>query len=537
MSLILGSLAMIAAVWWYYTRQRETIEAARFRELAAVADVVTTQITSWRRERLGDGRILLSSPVMRVARRVLSSPNPTAADRADLLEVMGRLAREFLYTDVTLVDLDGQVRIRLDMHRTESSQLLQRTRRELALEAGKANEVMLSDLSLDTRTGRPLMSLTIPVRDAGALIFDIDPATFLHPYLKAWPGPSRTGEMYLVRRQGDEMIYLSELRHRKTAWFYRRPLPAGIPSDAVLDAGWTTRVVDYRGIPVLATVRWIRDSSWFLVCKIDAAEVIAPVRRLGWMMALITALIGLANAAGVGFIWRDQRARMLATEVAEQNRKEREIRALSARLIDAQEDERKRLARELHDDLNQQIAAMSIAMGNLKRRIPENQADLRGQSDGIHKKLVQLAETVRRMSHELHPAALQYSGLASALQAYCNEFAELTGIRVSLQTHGSFDGVPSAVALCVYRITQEALQNVAKHAKVGAAAVELSRSDGFLRLTISDAGKGMEPARAEAATGLGLVSIRERTRLVRGSVEITSRPNQGTKITVKIPTE
>jgi signal transduction histidine kinase len=296
-------------------------------------------------------------------------------------------------------------------------------------------------------------------------------------------------------------------------------------------------VVDYRGIPVLATVRWIRDSSWFLVCKIDAAEVIAPVRRLGWMMALITALIGLANAAGVGFIWRDQRARMLATEVAEQNRKEREIRALSARLIDAQEDERKRLARELHDDLNQQIAAMSIAMGNLKRRIPENQADLRGQSDGIHKKLVQLAETVRRMSHELHPAALQYSGLASALQAYCNEFAELTGIRVSLQTHGSFDGVPSAVALCVYRITQEALQNVAKHAKVGAAAVELSRSDGFLRLTISDAGKGMEPARAEAATGLGLVSIRERTRLVRGSVEITSRPNQGTKITVKIPTE
>jgi len=664
-----GALAMIAAAWWYYARQRAEMEGAAARELATVSDVESLQIVNWRRERIGDGRVLMSSPITRIASRALSSRAPAEADRADLLDDMSRLAGEFLYTDIALVDLDGKVRIRLNPDETDASELRKHARGDLARQAMSAGDVVLSDISLDTRDGRPLMSLTVPVRGSGAFILEIDPSRFLYPYLASWPGPGRTAETLLVRREGDDLVYLSKMRHAPgTALFFRRPLRhLTPPPDAVSEAGSAAKGVDYRGVPVLSEVRRIPDSPWFLVAKIDAAEVDEPVRRLGWEMALIAALIGLAGTAGVGLIWRGQQARIhlereawfytvandtpaylwmaspgeensfintplgrflgtdqqrlpkhwpeylhpddrarahatfleslsarrkyvdefrilrfdgeyrwvvdeavprfsptgeflgyagsllditdrrqaeeqlrianasLAGELSERTRKEQEIQGLTARLIGAQEEERKRLARELHDDFNQQIAALSIAMGNLKRHIPEERADTRGQSDRIHQKLVHLAESIRRMSHELHPAVLEYSGLAAALQAYCNEFGELTGVRVSLQIDGSFDGVPSLTALCIYRITQEALQNVSKHAKVGSASVELSRSNGALRLTVSDTGVGMEPDRAEAAAGLGLVSIKERTRLVKGSLEIISRPDQGTTITVRIP--
>jgi signal transduction histidine kinase len=221
-------------------------------------------------------------------------------------------------------------------------------------------------------------------------------------------------------------------------------------------------------------------------------------------------------------------------DITERVRTEQEIKALSARLIGAQEQERARIARELHDDFSQQIAALSIGMSNLKRQIPSDLTEAREQSERIQQKLVQVSESIRRLSHELHPAILEYSGLAAALRGYCSEFALLTRIHVSCQTHGSFEGVPSAVAVCVYRITQEALQNVAKHARVDEASVELTRGEGSLTLTVSDRGAGMEINRSGNPAGLGLVSIKERARLVNGSFEIQSRLNQGTTLAVKI---
>lgn len=240
----------------------------------------------------------------------------------------------------------------------------------------------------------------------------------------------------------------------------------------------------------------------------------------------------LVTVVAVGLL-----ARNLKRSVFQSREAEREIRALSGRLINAQEEERTRLARELHDDVSQQIAALSIATGNLKTNIPTEQAGARAHSDRLQQKLADLGESVRRLSHELHPAALEHAGLAAALRAYCSEFSSLTGVRVALDTEGSFDGVPSAVSLCVYRIVQEALQNVAKHARVTDASVQLRRSPGILSLTIADRGAGMAPDRAGAATGLGLVSIKERTRLMNGTVSIQSSPNRGTTITVSLPAD
>ena len=225
----------------------------------------------------------------------------------------------------------------------------------------------------------------------------------------------------------------------------------------------------------------------------------------------------------------------LAGELEERIRTEREIQALSARLINAQEDERARVARELHDDLSQQIAALSIGISNLKRSIPGDLAESRGQSERIREKLVHLAESIRRLSHELHPAILQHCGLDVALRAFCSEFGALAGIKVVFESSGVFDGISPAVTLCVYRVAQEALQNIARHAKTDAAEVRLKRTRENLILTVSDNGIGMNLNGGRTGGGLGLVNIKERARLVCGAVDLQSRPNRGTSLTVTVP--
>jgi hypothetical protein len=138
--LISGSLAMIAVIWWYYARQREAIGDAMSQELAAVAEVKVDQIANWRRERIGDGRVLASSETMRLARRILSGPETTPADRADILDVMRRLEREFLYTGAALVDREGNMRIQSTPGHPVPSRI-----REFAQAAIHADDVKLED--------------------------------------------------------------------------------------------------------------------------------------------------------------------------------------------------------------------------------------------------------------------------------------------------------------------------------------------------------------------------------------------------------
>jgi len=130
---------------------------------------------------------------------------------------------------------------------------------------------------------------------------------------------------------------------------------------------------------------------------------------------------------------------------------------------------------------------------------------------------------------------LEHSGLGAALRDYCAEFGLLTHIQVSCKTRGSFGSVPPDMALCVFRVTQEALQNVAKHAHVSEAEVELIRAEGEIRLAVSDRGSGMEMGRTGIPTGLGLVSMKERARLVNGTLQIQSAPGAGMTLSLTIP--
>jgi PAS domain S-box-containing protein len=225
----------------------------------------------------------------------------------------------------------------------------------------------------------------------------------------------------------------------------------------------------------------------------------------------------------------------LAKEVTERTRAEVEIVALSQRLITAQEEERTRLARELHDDLNQQIAAVGIGLSNIRRLIPEGQHEGREEAERTFQRLKQVGDGIRRLSHQLHPAILEHSGLVVALKSYCAEFKSLTGVRAVVQADGRLDNVPANPALGIFRIAQEALQNVWKHSGTKKVVIHLARSGGQLRLCISDQGRGFDPAHRHKSIGLGLVSMRERAKLLGGTLTIESAKGRGTTITAAIP--
>jgi PAS domain S-box-containing protein len=221
----------------------------------------------------------------------------------------------------------------------------------------------------------------------------------------------------------------------------------------------------------------------------------------------------------------------LAAELDVRARLQQDLSGLSDRIITAQEQERRRVARELHDSLGNQVAALTLALSSLGRRTGSTETRL------LAKMLADMAQNIRDLSHQLHPVMLEYAGLAPALRELCGEFTELTEIKVAVVAPAELGAVPPEVALCAYRVTQEALQNIAKHSGAKNAIVSLARESGHLLLTIHDGGAGFDPHNIREHRGLGLVSIRERVRLLKGSLDIASAPGAGTTLHVSVPCE
>lgn len=213
------------------------------------------------------------------------------------------------------------------------------------------------------------------------------------------------------------------------------------------------------------------------------------------------------------------------------------IQDLAGRLIIAEEAERTRIARDLHDDINQRLAGLSIALSGLKRRVGEyDAARIAEVLTGLQERTGKLVESVRRVSHELHPGVLQHAGLVAALESHCAEFREQYGIEVEFASDGDCNAIGSDASLCLFRAAQEVLRNVAKHAGARRIQVSLSRKDHGVAMTIADDGRGFDPvASRRAGSGLGLLSIEERARLLNGSVRIESGVNRGTTLHVTLP--
>ena len=181
------------------------------------------------------------------------------------------------------------------------------------------------------------------------------------------------------------------------------------------------------------------------------------------------------------------------------------IQDLAGRLITAQEAERSRIAGDLHDDVNQQLAGLSIALSNVKRQLQNGgDAIVQDELTRLQQRTVDLADVIRNLSHELHPGVLQHAGLVAALKGHCAEFGRQHAIEVTLSAADGLDGIPDDVALCLYRVAQEALRNIAAHADARKAQVTLRSTGEGLELVIADDGQGFDLAEARHLEGLGL---------------------------------
>ena len=228
---------------------------------------------------------------------------------------------------------------------------------------------------------------------------------------------------------------------------------------------------------------------------------------------------------------KDRTAALRESESA-LRRSQAELQALAGRLITAQEDERRRLAREMHDDLTQKLAALSMRCGRFAAQRDAPSAELFSEMREAQQELASLSADAQAFSRRLHPAILEDLGLVDTLQTDCGAFAKRTGIEVGFHARGVPSDLPKELALSLYRITQEALHNVEKHASARDVRVALLGVENTLTLSVEDTGAGFDRS---ASRGLGLASMAERARLIEAELSIDSRPGKGTLIEVRVP--
>ena len=220
-------------------------------------------------------------------------------------------------------------------------------------------------------------------------------------------------------------------------------------------------------------------------------------------------------------------------DITDRKRIEEAARSFSGRLINAYEEERARLARELHDDLTQRLARMAIDAAQLELVVvsPDRQQSVRK----LHEDLVSLSEDVHALSYRLHPSMLEDLGLAEAVEAECERVSRLESRKIDVEIDEAVCDMPREAALCLYRITQEALMNAVRHAGECDIAVTVRCLGDSVALTVRDNGAGFDAEKVETGRTLGLTGMRERVQLVDGSIEVDSSPGEGTTVSVRVP--
>lgn len=221
---------------------------------------------------------------------------------------------------------------------------------------------------------------------------------------------------------------------------------------------------------------------------------------------------------------------IFAEDITGLKRMEEALSDMSRKLIESQEQERARIGRELHDDINQRLAMLAMELEQLQ----ENPSDVRGRVRELQRRTIEISSDVQALSRELHSSTLEYLGVVAGIRSCCREFAKRQRIQIDFEDDVS-SVLPFKVGLCFIRVLQEALHNAIKHSGVERLKVQMVERSNEVQLIVSDTGKGFDVEAAKHQGGLGLTSMRERVRLVNGEMEIESTPMGGTTIRLRVP--
>ncbi len=307
-SLIAG---MIITGSYYYSVLVQDIKVEKNTDLAAIADLKVNDIIQWRHERINDGVMIQNDAISRELQSYLNQ----GTYKGEIERWIEAFATHNGYSSAIFLDSKGRSRLSVG----EYGDTIGATERVLVQNVFQQKEIILSDLRRSAAINAPIFDLLIPILQSGknndhlvgVLVLRIDPHKVFYSILQSWPIPSRTSEIVLVRRDGDDVLYLNELRHQKGAAFkFRLPITSGdLPAGmAVRGIEGNVVGVDYRGKPVLAAIRKVPNSQWFLIAKVDQQEVYAALYNEAWLIGIF--VFGMIITAGsiVGFWWRHQRA-------------------------------------------------------------------------------------------------------------------------------------------------------------------------------------------------------------------------------------
>jgi PAS domain S-box-containing protein len=222
-------------------------------------------------------------------------------------------------------------------------------------------------------------------------------------------------------------------------------------------------------------------------------------------------------------------------DITERKQAEEVIADFSGKLIDAQEAERTRIARELHDDINQRLAMVAVNLKTLKQDLQGSDVKMSRRIQEACEQVAGLENDIQALSHRLHSSKLEYLGLEAATASLCTELSERQSVKIDFRCDGIPEELPSEVSLCLFRVLQEALHNAVKYSGAGVFEVSMTGSPQQIELKVHDSGVGFDLKVASNGHGLGLTSMRERLRLVGGQLSIDSKPNQGTTVTARVP--
>jgi len=224
----------------------------------------------------------------------------------------------------------------------------------------------------------------------------------------------------------------------------------------------------------------------------------------------------------------------MVVDVTERKKSEEALAGARRKLIDAQEEERTRIARELHDDICQRLTLMTVELEQLQHSTPDV-GELRNRVGELRNQLLEISSDVQSLSHELHSARLEFLGIGDATRAFCRELAEKQKVEINCEVHDLPGHVEKSVSLCLFRVLQEGLRNSLKHSGVNHFEVSLWATSDQVHLTVSDSGVGFDCKAARENGGLGLISMEERVRLLNGKFSLETQPNCGTTIQVHVP--
>ncbi len=312
---VLVAASIVSAGGLYSRAETRRLRTEFERQLTAVAELKASELTQWRLERLGDASLLLNNAVFSGLVRHLLDDSPDAAAPAQLRIWLTKMHTHYLYDQISVLDSEGSERLAIPNRRRPVSSGIASRVPEILRTGG----VTFEDFYRDERDNRIYLSLLVPIFDEhsralGIVVLTIDPQTYLYPFLQRWPTPAQTAETLLIRRDGNDALFLNELKFQQhTALTLRVPL-ANSNEVAVMAALGTEGIVegrDDRGVRVLAALRAIPDSPWTLVARIDSAEADAPLRERLWEMIVLLGALLAAAVAAVGVAWREIRVRDL----------------------------------------------------------------------------------------------------------------------------------------------------------------------------------------------------------------------------------